>query len=189
MPTMRRLAEEQQRTIDSGADIAEKHIRGVLGDRAGDLLQALSPEARPAIAREAFRRLVEDEATPDDVALWLSIEVRGMRWRGEAANETAARTRSERRRGADSTNAVKRDRLQAWREWISANKKVSHPREAPASFKHGIIDVILFRAGELIPEPSLNRRVPGNLPNVFGRGEKPPKKDTLRKSLFGPIKK
>src|SRR5258708_39657528 len=94
------------RTIASGADIAEKHIRDVLGHRAADL-RALSPEARPAVAHEAFRRLIENNATPDDVALWLSIEVRRMRWHGEDAADATSRTRSERQSGGQKGNAAK----------------------------------------------------------------------------------
>ena len=183
--TMRRLADEHVRTLVSGADIAEKHIRGVLGDRAGDLLRALSPEARPGVAREAFRRLTEDNATPNDVALWLSIEVRRMRWRGEDADESAARTRSERQSGGQKVNAAKRDRWQKWRDWICKDLMVEQPREAPPGFKNSVMNVILFRGGASISEPALNKRVPDDLPIIYGQSGKPPSEGSIRKNLFG----
>jgi hypothetical protein len=64
MVTLRRIADEHVRTITSGADIAEEHVRGVLGNEAGALLRALAPEDRAAVAREAFRRLAADGASP-----------------------------------------------------------------------------------------------------------------------------
>ena len=185
MATMRRVADEHMRAIDSGADVAEKYIRGVLGDRAGDLLQALSPEARPAVTREAFRRLIEDRATPKDVTLWLSIEVRHMRWRGEDADETAARIRTERQSGGQKGSAAKRDRWQKWRDWVCEDQKVSHPWEAPSGFKNRIMTVIQFRARPSIREPMLNKRVPDDLPTIYGQGRKAPSRDTIRKNLFG----
>jgi hypothetical protein len=183
--TMRRVADEHMRAIDSGADLAEKYIRGVLGDRAGDLLQVLSPEARPAVAREAFRCLSEDAATPKDVILWLSIKVRDMRWRGEDADEAAARIRTERQSGGQKGSAAKRDRWQKWRDWICEDQKVSHPWEAPPGFKRSIRNVILFRASASILEPALNERVPDDLPTIYGQGQKAPSIDSVRKNLFG----
>jgi hypothetical protein len=185
MSTMGRIGDEHVRTIASGADVAESYIRGILGNEAGALLEVLAPEDRAPVALEAFRRMVEDEWTPMDVTSWLSIEVRHMRWRGEDANKTASRIRSGRQTGGRKVSAAKRNAWQAWRNWICKDRNVEHPREASPSFKKNITNVIRLRAGASIPAPALNKRVPDDLPTVYGQAGKPPSEGSIRKNLFG----
>jgi hypothetical protein len=182
--TFKKIAEEHLREISSGADIAEQRILEFLGQAAFTNLKALIPEHRAAIALEAFQRLIGG-APVAEVNAWLSIKVRDQRLVLETAAKADSGVKAERRRGGIASTVARWTPWQPWREWICKDADVSIPAKANRELKNSIIDVIRFRSGAKMSEPSSNARVPNNLPVPHGQNRKPPSEDAIRRNLFG----
>jgi hypothetical protein len=182
--TLRRVGEEQVRTLAADGYDAERRVRATLGDREGDLLRALPPEDRAKTAYELFCRISEGRIGIEETSFWLSMQVHKARHKLEQAANVAEKIKAERSRGGKASSATHGTRWALWRAAFCKYANVPHPRNASPNVKKRWVDAIRFRSGQKIPKPQLYDEVPADLPPIYGHRGKPPSIDTIRQNLF-----
>jgi DNA-binding MarR family transcriptional regulator len=175
---VKRLAEEHIRTTAANGYEAERLVRAKLGDRAGDLLKALPPEARARTACEVFERIEDERLTFEGAHSWLFMQVLEGRQKLEQAVQAVETGRS---RGGKASTAA---RCRPWQLWEQCMQP--HPSRDFPKFQRAVISVIQGRArGTPNEELEQKHGVPANLPGIAGKNGQPPSERSIRRHLFG----